>query len=95
MLRAIGYQDGTVALTFMLESSFIAVMGILSGVVGGMIIARGLLTSGTFGDGIEFAIPWTEILVISITSFVFAVAMTWLPSRQAARVPVAEALRYE
>ena len=36
MLRAIGYQSSTVALTFVLESAFIALMGILSGVVGGV-----------------------------------------------------------
>jgi putative ABC transport system permease protein len=96
MLRAIGYQDGTVALTFMLESGFIALMGILAGVVGGMIIARNLFTSGQFaGGGIEFAIPWAEVLLIAVASFVASLAMTWLPSRQATRVPVAEALRYE
>src|SRR5690606_26885970 len=56
MLRAIGYQAGTIALTFVLESGFIALMGILSGVVGGMIVARNLFTSGQFaGSGtIEF-----------------------------------------
>jgi len=48
MLRAIGYQTGSISLTFMLESGFIALMGILSGVVGGMIIARNLFTSGQF-----------------------------------------------
>jgi putative ABC transport system permease protein len=96
MLRAIGYQKGSVALTFVLESGFIALMGILSGVVGGMIIARNLFTSGQFsGDGIQFAIPWTEVLIISITSFVVSMFMTWWPSRQAASVPVADALRYE
>ncbi|HLG10342.1 MAG TPA: FtsX-like permease family protein, partial [Dehalococcoidia bacterium] len=73
MLRAIGYQSGSIALTFMLESGFIALMGILSGVVGGMIIARNLFTSGQFsGEGIEFAIPWTEVLIIVVTAFVFS-----------------------
>jgi putative ABC transport system permease protein len=96
MLRAIGYQDGTVALTFMLESSFIALMGILSGVVGGMFIARNLFTGGQFGGaGIEFTIPWVEVLTIAFVAFTFSLAMTWLPSRRAAQVPVAEALRYE
>ena len=96
MLRAIGYQAGTVALTFMFESGFIALMGILSGVVGGMVLARNLFTSGQFsGEGIEFAIPWVEVLVIAGTAFVFSMIMTWLPSRQASGVPVAEALRYE
>jgi putative ABC transport system permease protein len=95
MLRAIGYQAGTVSLTFMLESGFIALMGILSGVIGGMIIARNLMTSDEFGAGIPFSIPWVEILLIAGTAFAFSMFMTWWPSRQAARVPVADALRYE
>ena len=95
MLRAIGYQSGTVSLTFMLESGFIALMGILSGVIGGMIIARNLMTSEEFGSGIPFAIPWVEILVVAGTAFFFSMFMTWWPSRQAAQVPVADALRYE
>jgi len=96
MLRAIGYQPGTVALSFILESGFIALMGILAGVIGGMIVARNLFTTGQFaGSGIEFAIPWAEVLVIAVTSFAMSLLMTWWPSRQAAAVPVAEALRYE
>lgn len=97
MLRAIGYQRGTVTLTFLLESSFVAVMGILSGVVGGVILGWSLLTSDSFTEGadIAFAMPWTEILVVIGASFAFSLAMTWWPSRGAARVPVAEALRYE
>ncbi|MCB9484184.1 MAG: FtsX-like permease family protein [Dehalococcoidia bacterium] len=96
MLRAIGYQPGTVALSFMLESGFIALMGILSGVVGGMVIAHNLFSSGQFASsGAEFAIPWGEVLLIAGASFAMALLMTWWPSRQAAAVPVAEALRYE
>jgi putative ABC transport system permease protein len=97
MLRAIGYQRRTVTLTFLLESSFIAVMGILSGVVGGAILGRNLLTSPSFTDGadIHFAMPWAEIIVVIAASFMFSLLMTWWPSRGASRVPVAEALRYE
>ncbi len=97
MLRAIGYQRKTVTLTFLLESSFIAVMGILSGVVGGAILGRNLLTSPDFTDGAEisFAMPWAEVLVVIGASFLFSLLMTWWPSRGASRVPVAEALRYE
>ncbi|HNO65021.1 MAG TPA: FtsX-like permease family protein, partial [Tepidiformaceae bacterium] len=97
MLRAIGYQRKTVTLTFLLESSFVAVMGILSGVVGGAILGRNLLTSPDFTDGadITFAMPWAEILLVIGASFLFSLLMTWWPSRDASRVPVAEALRYE
>jgi putative ABC transport system permease protein len=96
MLRAIGYQSGTVATTFVLESSFIALMGILSGVVGGVVISRNLFISGQFsGENVDFMIPWLEIIPFAIAAFVVSLAMTWWPSRGAARVPVADALRYE
>jgi len=96
MLRAIGYQTETVALTFVLESTFVALMGILSGVVGGVIVSRNLFTTGQFsGDGIEFSMPWSEVLVFVGVAFVVSLLMTWWPSRGASRVPVADALRYE
>jgi putative ABC transport system permease protein len=96
MLRAIGFQSGTVALTFVLESSFIALMGILSGVVGGTILARNLMTSGQFADiGANFTIPWTEVVGFAAIAFLASLVMTWWPSRGAANVPVADALRYE
>jgi putative ABC transport system permease protein len=97
MLRAIGFQRGTVALTFLVESSFIAVMGILSGVVCGTILARNLLTSGSFTEGAtgDFTLPWAEVSGLAVASLVVSLLMTWWPSRGAARVPVADALRYE
>jgi putative ABC transport system permease protein len=97
MLRAIGYQRGTVALSFLLESGFIAFMGILSGVGGAAILSWNLLSDDTFTgtDTLEFFIPWTEVIAYGVVSFVVAMVMTWWPSRRAASVPVAEALRYE
>lgn len=97
MLRAIGFQRRAVTLTFLLESSFIAVVGILSGVVGGAVLGRNLLTSPDFTEGadIQFTMPWAEIIVVIGASFLFSLMMTWWPSRGASRVPVAEALRYE
>ena len=96
MLRAIGYQTESVTLTFMLESTFVALMGILSGVVGGVIVSRNLFTTGQFsGEGVDFTMPWGEVLVFVALAFVVSLFMTWWPSRSAAQVPVAEALRYE
>lgn len=97
MLRAIGYQRGSVSLTFLLESGFVATMGILSGVVGGAILGRNLLTSDAFTGGAEitFSMPWAEVMVVVVGAMFFSLLMTWWPSRGASRVPVAEALRYE
>jgi putative ABC transport system permease protein len=97
MLRAIGYQRGTVALSFLFEGSFIALMGVLSGVVGASVLARNLLTSESFTEGqkVTFFIPWTEVSVFVVAAVAFSLLMTWWPSRGAARIAIAEALRYE
>jgi ABC-type antimicrobial peptide transport system permease subunit len=93
---ALGLIVGTVALTFVLESSFIALMGIPSGIVGGVIVSRNLFTTGQFaGEGVEFMMPWAEVLAFTAAALIVALMMTWWPSRAAAKVPVADALRYE
>jgi putative ABC transport system permease protein len=96
MLRAIGYQTESVSMTFILESAFVAMMGILSGVVGGVIISRNLFTTGQFSDaGVDFTMPWGEVIVFVTLAAIVSLFMTWWPSRSAAQVPVADALRYE
>jgi ABC-type antimicrobial peptide transport system permease subunit len=79
-----------------LESAFVALMGILSGVVGGVIVSRNLFTTGQFsGEGVDFTMPWAEVMIFVVLAFVVSLFMTWWPSRSAAQVPVADALRYE
>jgi ABC-type lipoprotein release transport system permease subunit len=43
----------------------------------------------------SFYIPWLQIGVISAFAFLASLIMTIIPSRQAASIPIAEALRYE
>jgi putative ABC transport system permease protein len=42
-----------------------------------------------------FYVPWIEIIPISFFAYVAALVMTFIPARQAASIPIAEALRYE
>jgi putative ABC transport system permease protein len=98
MLRAIGYQRGMIALSFLFESGFIALSGILLGLGLGLSLAWVLFTSGNFGPeskGVTFLVPWTELGVVGGLAFVAAMITTYLPARAASRVAVAEALRYE
>lgn len=98
MLRAIGYQRGVVALSFLFESGFIAISGILIGLTLGLSLAWALFASGDIGEeakGAAFTVPWLNLGVISLIAFVASMLMTFIPARQASRVPVAEALRYE
>jgi putative ABC transport system permease protein len=96
MLRAMGYTRRMIGMTFLMESAFIAFMGVLSGVVFALILARQLITEQFANQGgISFAVPWVQVAVISGLAFGFALLMTLIPSRQAARIPIAQALRYE
>jgi putative ABC transport system permease protein len=96
MLRAIGYKKSMVTLSFLLESSFVTVLGVTAGSVLGLWLAYFLVTSDDFpAEGTTFYIPWLEIAVINTLTVVASLLMTLIPSRQAASVPTAEALRYE
>ena len=95
MLRALGYTRKMIGLTFLIESAFIAFLGVLSGVVFSLILARQLITDSFANQGTSFSIPWIQVLIISGLAFGFALLMTLIPSRQAAKIPIADALRYE
>jgi putative ABC transport system permease protein len=103
MLRAIGYKRSTVALSFLLESSFITFLSVVSGIALAIWLSYFLVTGDDLpGDGnrsvadfLAYRVPWLQIIGIGIFTLVASVVMTLIPSRQAANVPTAEALRYE
>ncbi|MCC6236972.1 MAG: ABC transporter permease [Dehalococcoidia bacterium] len=97
MLRAIGYSRRLVALSFFLESSFIAGTGIAMGIVLGVALSYNLLTGPAFAAStdIVFRVPWMRLGVIAGIAYGASALMTLLPARAASRVPVAAALRYE
>ncbi len=96
MLRAIGYSRRLVAISFFLESSFIAVAGIGMGLVLGGALSYNLMTSPDFTNGqeINFSFPISTILIIVGVAYFATAVMTLIPARSASRVSVAEALRY-
>jgi putative ABC transport system permease protein len=96
VLRALGYQRGLVSLSFLIETAFIVGMGIVAGTFLGVVLAHNLFVSDDgAGSGASFMVPWPVISVILTATMAMALLMTWLPSRQAARIAPAEALRYE
>jgi ABC-type lipoprotein release transport system permease subunit len=40
-------------------------------------------------------VPWAEVIVFVAVAAAFSLLMSWWPSRNAAKVPVADALRYK
>jgi putative ABC transport system permease protein len=82
--------------TFLLESSFVAILGALLGVVLGLLLARNLVTYvAKDNPGIELIVPWGQIGLIVLLAYLASLCTTYLPAWQASRVYPAEALRYE
>lgn len=96
MLRALGFQREMVAWSFLIESSFVALLGIGLGAVLALIPAYHWINEIAVEiPGIRFEVPWLEIGVVSGLAYGMTLLTTWLPSVQASRVTPAEALRYE
>ncbi len=96
VLRAIGYQRGMVGTSFLLESSFIALLGILVGT------GLGLITSWNFvqflkndSPTLTWQAPWGQLILIIGVAYLVSLVTTVAPARQAANIYPAEALRYE
>ena len=96
MMRALGFQKGQVRLVFLIESSFIALLGL------GVGVALGLGFSGTLIDniregfpGMEYRVPWGALVLVVVVGYAASVLTTFLPARRASKVYPAEALRYE
>ncbi len=96
VLRAIGYRRGMVQLSFLTESSFVVIMGVAIGVGLGTIISYNIVKDiQEEVETVRFAIPWIQIGIIVAIAYVFSLATTYMPARQASRIYPAEALRYE
>ena len=96
VLRAIGYRRSMVQFSFLLESSFVVLLGVAIGV--GLGTAISYLIVREIREDVEtirFAIPWLQIIIIVGAAYLFSLATTFLPARQASNIYPAEALRYE
>jgi putative ABC transport system permease protein len=95
MLRALGYRRSLVQRSFLLESSFIAILGLIIGTIVGVWQSyRFFVVDKTFGT-VAFHVPVMEIALILGGAYLATLATTFLPARSASRVAPAEALRYE
>jgi putative ABC transport system permease protein len=96
MLRAIGFQRGSVALGLLLETSFIAILGIASGIALALLLCFNLFDSEEFSTvDLALVIPWWQVLLIAAFAYGASFLMTVIPARQASSIAIAEALRYE
>jgi putative ABC transport system permease protein len=96
MLRALGFQRKMVGWIFLIESSFVALLGIGLGAGLALIPASQVITDMAAEiPGLVFQVPWKEIFFVSGLAYAMSLLTTWLPAVQASQITPAEALRYE
>ena len=97
MLRAIGYQPEMVALSFVLEASFIALVGIGLGTAAGILLGQAIIGQlfSVITAGRTLAVPWSQIGIIVLGAYLFSLLTTIIPAIQASRIYPADALRYK
>ncbi|MEM7273258.1 MAG: FtsX-like permease family protein [Actinomycetota bacterium] len=94
MLRAMGMATGGIRSMFLTEGGYVALQGVLSGVLLGLLSSYQLLVrSNTFEIRLDFVVPWLALAVIAALPLLASFAASAIPARRAARIPVATALR--
>ena len=97
MLRAIGYKRSMVSLSFLMESSFVSLLGSVIGFSLGLLLSYNAVNdiNSEGGTNLAFTVPWLQIAVILAIAYAFSLLTTFIPARQASKIYPAEALRYE
>jgi putative ABC transport system permease protein len=95
VLRALGFPAKVVRRAFLLESSFVALEGILVGTALSIVTSYLLFRndSDLQGAGVPFPVPWLQITLLVAATAAASLAATAWPARQAARIRPAVALR--
>jgi putative ABC transport system permease protein len=98
ILRALGFRRRMIQLSFLIESSFIAVTAIFVGTGLGLIISNNVVNdvaSQGGWEGLALAVPWLNLAIIFAAVYAAALLATLVPAVRASRIYPAEALRYE
>jgi len=98
VMRAIGFERERVELSFLIESSMVAVAGILVGTVLGLVLAYNIIDDSSrqaSWENIKFSVPWLNLAIIYAVVLGASLLTAFLPARHAANVYPAQALRYE
>lgn len=91
MVRALGFSRALVRLAFLLETGFLILVSLLVG----SLLAWWLVSSMARQFAQALTVPVLPVAALLLGSFIAVVLCTLAPAQRAARIPPAEALRYE
>ncbi len=91
ILKAIGFSRGMIFRSFFLEINFVVILGILIGFISGIITSYLIYSTLNLGT---LYIPWQQFLLLGVVFYLISVLATFIPTRNATKVPPVEALRY-
>jgi putative ABC transport system permease protein len=96
MLRAVGARRSQVRAIIVSEALILSGLGTVFGVLAGLYLGRMAVEAiHSVGFPIAYAIPGNGILIAIVTGILFGLLAAVIPARQAARMNVINALRYE
>jgi putative ABC transport system permease protein len=95
MMRAIGFKREMILSSFIIETSIVAILGILIGTFLGIFTGYMIWRDEFKALDFEFVINWQPIIIVFIIAFVFTLLCIFPASRKASKIPPAEALRYK
>jgi putative ABC transport system permease protein len=98
ILRALGFRKQMIQLSFLIESSFIALSAIFVGTGLGLICANNVINdvaSQASWQDLAMDVPWLHLTMIFTVVYAAALIATLAPAVRASRIYPAEALRYE
>jgi putative ABC transport system permease protein len=95
VLRALGFQSGTIQRAFLTESTFVALEGIVLGAALSIVTSYLLFNNDEElnASGVGFPIPWASIAVLVAAAAMASILATVWPARQASKIRPAVALR--
>ena len=93
ILRALGYRKSMILSSFVIEVSWVALLGIVNGVVIAIGFHRALYVAFWEDQGAVFTLPWATILMIIFGGWILVLVATAIPIRKATMVPPSAALR--
>ena len=93
ILRALGYRQNMVLLSFFIEVSWVSVLGMCNGILVAIGFHRALYTAFWKDQGASFSLPIDSILLVFIGGWVLVLLATFVPIRRAAKTPASAALR--